>query len=63
MLDASQEPHWCIPTQIFIKLHCVQVLHSDPSENSPEKEGMWSISSKVMGFISCQFIDIGMCNT
>jgi len=50
MLDASQEPHWCVPTQVLIKLHCVEVFDSDPSENGPATGSMWHNGKEVTGF-------------
>jgi len=50
MLDAAQQPHRCVPTQILIKLHCVEVFDSDPSENGPATGSMWHNGKEVTGF-------------
>jgi len=50
VLDATQQPHWCVPTQILIKLHCVEVFYSDPSENGPATGSMWHNCMEVTGF-------------
>jgi hypothetical protein len=51
MLDASQESHWCVPTQVLIKLHCVEVFDSDPSENGPATGSMWHIGKEGKQFL------------
>jgi hypothetical protein len=52
MLDASQKPHWRVPTQILIELHCVQVFDSDPSEDGPAICSIWLISKEEIEFLS-----------